>query len=274
LVVSNGSNENLEFFTGSTTLNGGGFEYINRTTDSTRPDMNYFLGTVGSHKFYTAGAERLRIASGGNVGIGNTDPQTKLHVNGIIRTQGTTGASSPELSLLSAGFWTWKIRGDGNNLRFMADDTTRMILDSDGNVTNSTGSYGTISDIRVKKNIVNARDYTNDLMKLRVVKYSLKEEKGTTPTKLGFIAQEVEKVFPNMVSTEQNGEFKDFKSIKTSVLIPMLVKTIQRLNARITALEKGEPAPIEPTEPEEPVVETTPEPEFEPITNFEYDENE
>jgi hypothetical protein len=77
-----------------------------------------------------------------------------------------------------------------------------------------------------------------DIMKLRVVKYSLKKEKATEPTHLGFIAQEFEQVFPKMVATSEQGDIKDFKAIKTSVLIPMLVKAIQELKLEIEELKK------------------------------------
>jgi hypothetical protein len=102
---------------------------------------------------------------------------------------------------------------------------------------NENGVYGTASDIRIKENVETARSYTDDLMKLRVVKYSLKQEQSDKPTHLGFIAQEVEEVFPNMVATSKRDEIEDFKSIKMSVLIPMLVKTIQEQEKRIKELE-------------------------------------
>jgi hypothetical protein len=110
------------------------------------------------------------------------------------------------------------------------------VLDN-GDVENANGTYSTFSDIRLKENIVQARDYTDDLMKLNVVKYSLKKDNKKEPTHLGFIAQEVEKVFPGLVSTKKTKELDDQKSIKISVLIPMLVKTIQELNKRIDDLE-------------------------------------
>jgi hypothetical protein len=111
-------------------------------------------------------------------------------------------------------------------------------IEIDGDMYNSNGTYGTISDVRVKENIVQARNYTEDLMKLNVVKYSLKKDKSDKPTHLGFIAQEVAEVFPRLVETHKTKELEDMKTIKTSVLIPMLVKTIQELNKRIEELEK------------------------------------
>jgi hypothetical protein len=116
--------------------------------------------------------------------------------------------------------------------------TEHFYVESDGDVYNQNGTYGTVSDLRVKENIEDARDYMEDIMKLRVVKYSLKKDKETEPSKLGFIAQEFEQVFPKMVATSEHGDIKDFKAIKTSVLIPMLVKAIQEQQKQINELMK------------------------------------
>jgi hypothetical protein len=102
-----------------------------------------------------------------------------------------------------------------------------------GNVQNTSGTYGTISDLRLKENISDARNYLADLLKLRVVKYSLKSEASAVATKIGFIAQEVEQVFPTLVEINSD----EVKSIKTTVLIPMLLKAIQELTARVQTLE-------------------------------------
>jgi hypothetical protein len=125
--------------------------------------------------------------------------------------------------------------------------TAKAYLEADGDIYNTNGTYGTLSDRRLKENIVDSRNYLDDVAKLRVVKYSLKEEHATEPTHLGFIAQEFEEVFPKMVGEfdkevgkdkEGNAITEKYKSIKMSVLIPMLVKSIQELKAEIEELKK------------------------------------
>lgn len=115
----------------------------------------------------------------------------------------------------------------------------RLQLTSSGSLNNTTGTYGTISDLRLKENISDARNYLDDLLKLRVVKYSLKEESSDFATKIGFIAQEVEQVFPNLVDQSDVGYDggEGIRSVKTSILIPMLLKSIQELSVKFKTLE-------------------------------------
>jgi len=117
--------------------------------------------------------------------------------------------------------------------RYGDDSATRFQIFGNGNVQNTNGSYGTISDLRLKENISDARNYLADLLKLRVVKYSLKADASPAANLLGLIAQEVEQVFPTLVETSGD----DVKSVKTTVLIPMLLKAIQELTARVQTLE-------------------------------------
>ena len=117
-----------------------------------------------------------------------------------------------------------------------------------GNVVNTNGSYGTLSDVKLKENIVNATPKLADVMRLQVRNFNLKTEPGHK--QIGFVAQEFEQVFPAMVdeSPDRDEEGNQLetttKHIKTSVLVPILVKAIQEqqaiiesLTARITALE-------------------------------------
>jgi len=73
LTVSNGSNENFEFTAGTAGLNGGVLQYLNRSSSTTRPDMNYYLSAgLGAHKFYTSDLERARITAAGNWLVNDT----------------------------------------------------------------------------------------------------------------------------------------------------------------------------------------------------------
>ena len=83
------------------------------------------------------------------------------------------------------------------------------------------------SDIRLKENIRSlSEDEISSVQKLKPVAYNLK---GKDKVDYGFIAQDVEKVLPNMVSTAPN----DMKSLSYESLIPILTKNVQTLNAKV-----------------------------------------
>jgi hypothetical protein len=111
-------------------------------------------------------------------------------------------------------------------------DTTRAVIRANGNVLNITGTYSALSDERLKENIQLARPYLSDLMNLEVIKYVLINH--PEEELLGFSAQQMQQVFPNMVEEGQDG----YLGVKTSVLIPMLVTAVQELNNRVKYLEE------------------------------------
>ena len=104
---------------------------------------------------------------------------------------------------------------------------------------NKPGTYNSLSDGRKKKNIQDARKYLDSLCKLKVRKYSwIDSDDGDTPTQLGFVAQEVEEVMPGLVDTMKVDDLSDFKSVKSSILVPMLVSACQELQERLQTLER------------------------------------
>ena len=70
---------------------------------------------------------------------------------------------------------------------------------------------------------------------------SLNTKKGKK--RIGFIADELEEVFPGLVQERKKSyhgtEFSDFKSIRMGTLVPILVKAVQELSAKVTALESA-----------------------------------
>jgi len=113
-------------------------------------------------------------------------------------------------------------------------------IDACGNITNYSGFYGAISDSRLKENIVNCTPKLEDLLKVRVVNYNLKG--GDTSKYIGVVAQELEEIFPELV-TETNS-VERFKSVNYSNLTILLIKAFQEqqvlinnLNASLEELE-------------------------------------
>jgi hypothetical protein len=104
------------------------------------------------------------------------------------------------------------------------------------------------SDARLKKDVKDLKYGLNELMKLRAVSYRMKE--GRDDVRLGVIAQEIQKVLPELVTTNRK---TGMYAVDYSGIIPVAInavqqqeatiqqqaKLIERLDARITALESA-----------------------------------
>jgi len=118
-----------------------------------------------------------------------------------------------------------------------------------GNVVNINNSYGAISDIKLKENIVDASSQWDDIKALTVRKYSMKEDNLDTPNMLGVIAQEVEAAgMGGLVfeSPDRQNEGETVKQVNYSILYMKAVKALQEamdrietLEAKVTALENA-----------------------------------
>ena len=108
------------------------------------------------------------------------------------------------------------------NITLSGDDATLASdLTVNGNITVS-------SDIRLKKNIINLPSSIDNIKSLRPVSYSKKsslssEEYGST--EIGLIAQELQEVYPNMVSEDDSKD--PLLSVSYMELIPLLIKAVQ-----------------------------------------------
>jgi hypothetical protein len=183
---------------------------------------------------YTNDTERMRITSGGNVGIGTNNPGKRLDVR--ASAAGEVAIISNERNSTGDYALVTSLGSNCNNTsayHYIAatGGADRLYIYGNGNVVNINGSYGTLSDISLKENIVDATPKLADLLQLKVRNFNLI---GSEEKQIGFIAQEFEKIFPKMVDIDgKNG----MKTIKTSVLVPMLVKAIQELSAKVETLE-------------------------------------
>lgn len=126
------------------------------------------------------------------------------------------------------------------------DNIESLQIDSSGNVKVTGGSVGTVSDQRIKENVTSLSSMIAKINQLNPVQFDWKDPiRNTDPdrtsnTDFGFIAQEVEAIFPDVIYTgpvTTDAMPDNLKHLSYSSLIPILTKAIQELDTRITALE-------------------------------------
>jgi hypothetical protein len=122
--------------------------------------------------------------------------------------------------------------------------TRSFLVTTNGNVTNTNGSYGTISDVKLKENIVNAGSQWNDFKAIQIRNWNFKAETGhETHRQIGPIAQELETVCPGLVfetpdrDEDGNETGEVTKGVNQSVLYMKAVKALQEAMERIETLE-------------------------------------
>ena len=128
--------------------------------------------------------------------------------------------------------------------------STKSEIEENGDYLSATGSYGTISDERLKEHIIDSGSQWNDVRAMRIRKFSFIEDETDGPTQLGVIAQELEASgMGGLVKThadvdsddnpklDEDGNPTDFKSVKLSILYMKAVKALQEAMERIESLE-------------------------------------
>lgn len=128
------------------------------------------------------------------------------------------------------------------NVYFSGNNTNAMSLTGEGNATFlgcvSATNVSCPSDARYKTNIRALTNSLQSIQRIEGVRYDWKRDEfpekhfGQNP-QIGFIAQEIEKIFPEMVLTDESG----YKSVDYARLTPVLVEAIKELNQKNTALE-------------------------------------
>jgi len=170
-------------------------------------------------QFKTNNTERMRLNSTGNLTVYSANA-TSIGAINSNNTNGNYGYYSEmggNTNNTSSFHFVGAISGVGNKIQICGN----------GNVQNTNNSYGAISDISLKENIIDTTSKLADLLKVKVRNYNLI---GDDKKQIGVIAQELETIFPSMIDTDT---ITGLKSVKYSVFVPMLIKAIQELNDKI-----------------------------------------
>jgi hypothetical protein len=229
------------------------------------------VGQGGAFYVYTngdsSGTPKLSITTGGSVAIGTESPLAKLTVvvssssaePTLMLNQGAAyaniaGAGDQYHGLILRGYpaaaGDYSVTANdslsfyeyGADFRFYKKQPgvlTQQVRFTEGVIYATNTSVQSISDIRTKENITNSEQGLDVITALRPVRFDFKEEFNEgRKNQLGFIAQEVEEIFPDAV-----GEWKDdndeinYKTVGPGALIPVLVKAIQEQQELIQSLQ-------------------------------------
>lgn len=191
------------------------------------------------------------VSGSGNVAVGiqslysNTSGEYNVAVGTLA---GYTETGSNKLYIENTSSATPLIGGDfavdrvGINRSVAAISSTNFTFQVGGDASkNSPGSWSGHSDKRLKKNIhaLNSADMLNKLLQLQGVTYEWNDKftqtQRPTGVQMGFIAQNIESVFPDKIKKDANG----FLMTAYSEYDPIFVEAIRELHQMITEL-KGE----------------------------------
>jgi len=242
----------------SLTDNGSEFSYIQSSAASStmRYDIGPSAGWGGIHAFYTDTTEKMRITSGGSVGIGTTSPSEKLEVqNGAsgakIKVSNSGGGyamlecSSNATSTATLSF-TNSLNLSGGSVGIGTTSPSYQLQLSTDSAAKPTSALWTIaSDERIKENINSYTKGLNELLKINPITYDYNGLGGFKKGKggVGIIAQEIAEILPDSVSSikrklnETDEEEIDILNFNGHELTYILINAVKELKAEIEILK-------------------------------------
>lgn len=133
--------------------------------------------------------------------------------------------------------------GNAESLYCTGNGSVRFSVLNNGNVGSASNSYGGISDIKLKENIIDANSQWNDIKAVKVRNFNFKDTPDTKM--LGVVAQEIETVSPSLVydvvdkDPDTNEALETTtKQVKYSILYMKAIKALQEAITRIETLEQ------------------------------------
>ncbi|MBK7475961.1 MAG: tail fiber domain-containing protein [Haliscomenobacter sp.] len=209
--------------------------------DSTQDRLNFFHSGFG---------DVLSLNGKGIVGIRTISPISDLHLVHRLIEEFSTESGRMGLRLQNAGangnFWNLYVQNTTGNLELYFKNTLK------GSFNDGTGVYTPTSDERLKKDIQPMGSTLEAVLKLQPKRYRFLEQPSNSPETLGFLAQDVARLFPELVQHGGDGggdvytmDYSGFGILAIKAIqeqqqrIEQQQKTIDQLLQRIEALEKA-----------------------------------
>jgi hypothetical protein len=203
--------------------------------------------------FTTNDTERMRIDSSGNLLVGTSSVYNSAKVSINQATAGSVAMFIYKTVAGDVGTAGLQIGKTDNNtttsqvfIQFLVNSANNANGQINANGA-SQAAFGTYSDSRLKENITNLPSQLANIMALRPVEFDYIESEGGGH-QIGFVAQEVKEIYPDLVGERADGMFtlsdlnkNDARLIKAIQELKAIndtqAETINALTARIVALE-------------------------------------
>ena len=247
LYVSGTSGRTMKIHGGSATSS----LQLTNSTSGEGEDQGFQIAMAGNNALLTNiengymgfsinGSERMRILSSGKICFNRTgvfnmgsDP-VDFNFEQLETNAYTVGIHCDKTNQRGIGIYYTTGKTADPFFLSRVGNSLKTIIRGDGDLENANNSYGGISDISLKENIVDANSQWNDIKNIKVRNYNFKESTGQqTHTQIGVIAQELETVSPKLVRESEDA----IKTVSYSILYMKAVKALQEAQTRIETLE-------------------------------------
>jgi hypothetical protein len=180
--------------------------------------------TTGNDSLLSTNTNQFILRAVNGVGINQAPVSHGIH----LKQQNDTPSGGIRLERSdNSDHWDTFIDSPPNDYNFAFADTLVSWIE------NLDGTYHVWSDARLKKDVEPYHDVLADVLQLQPATYRRNTAPSTSPKSPGFLAQEVEPLFPELVS-EKNG----FKALNYSGFGVVAIKAIQELHALVEAQQK------------------------------------
>lgn len=182
------------------------------------------------------------LSVGGNATVNGTlmfyDLENQAKTSGKVKRQPVASVSADDSQVAYLFSGTGSKHGDAATYRRLG---IRAKWGGSGFSTDYLYTTSQVSDIRLKDNIKNSEtDALETVNRMKVRQFDWKEQMGGWHQDIGFVADELEEIDPNLAlggGYDENGEM-DIKQINSPYLLNYAIKAIQELSAKVDEQEK------------------------------------
>ena len=213
-----------------------GISYIRVSDNTTGAASGLRMGMSGSGNAYiindesgkslsigTGGTTRIRIDDGGHVGINELSPDQMVHIKQDAANKGLRIEHQS-----ATDYWENGIGTTTKNYKFYYNNLFRA------DISSTDGAYVSVSDKRLKKDIREMETVLPKVVQLKPSTYQYIDNNDNNLRSTGFIAQDVELLFPDLVREVDEG----YKGVVYDGFAVISIKAIQELNEKVEAMQR------------------------------------